>query len=846
MWRTGLLLAAFALFVGVLKVVFGVDTRAIAPAFLIVMFAFLVSIVVWAFTTRFKPTQPAIADVSHGMTRPLTARGVLIEQPVLGVLAVVMLLVSVGVATYMLTAAAFRSYGSRSALRSELALAVRAVNEELSPEEEQRLNRENPFLALQLRDAESRAALHFLAKLPEASRKELLSKGYVKWPTASLPGRGQVLAPILNPYLTKSDAQRDFQLGWPRQTVHAFGMSTTGFAVVELPPSKQRIISWFMIWPDGAPSSREVVTGKGLFEKVDDIAKHSSAIHKRLAEVRRLPNSTRIVAWDVPRFAESLTASQLLEHLVDLTKWGRLESSSGAARLDRDVDSVVMIVPPKSPGVKDRASGDRHEAAMLTEQVEGDFILEAVLLPFEPPAGNYRGAGLVVKADDDNFLEFKRGDDSGNQDGAPHVSSSYFVDGKYRGSRPEMLLDDPTGATHFQIERRGNRLDLRFRSDHELWTHWQTISEMKLPRRVSVGLQASNATNSELKFKFAQLIVAPNSSPRTTASSSSSAAVPVPPRAGLTDAWTPLFNGQDLTGWKAIPPQHWRVENGVIHGSGSDAFLLSEVGDLEDFHLRVEFRINAEGDAGVHFRMPPPTRRSGQHWGYNFVGLEAEIGIRKPPGYRTGALTLKDPQPRVLASAPEPSHAADEWATLEIIAQQKRIQTLVNGQVVNDFIDSERKFRRGHIALASWEDSRIKTRVEFRKVDVKVLAPDAGAAAPEPAVVQPLRELVAAKQRSLKIAQGRFEAKVGTRMEVLAAEIEHIEARIRLADAERQRTTVAALLKELVAHREEERRLLAQMVQARVATPDELNQADARLAEAKARLAEGSGAAQPD
>ncbi|MBI1984165.1 MAG: DUF1080 domain-containing protein, partial [Acidobacteria bacterium] len=32
------------------------------------------------------------------------------------------------------------------------------------------------------------------------------------------------------------------------------------------------------------------------------------------------------------------------------------------------------------------------------------------------------------------------------------------------------------------------------------------------------------------------------------------------------DPWAPLFNGQDLKGWKAHGKEKWVVENGVILG----------------------------------------------------------------------------------------------------------------------------------------------------------------------------------------------------------------------------------------------------------------------------------------
>jgi hypothetical protein len=139
------------------------------------------------------------------------------------------------------------------------------------------------------------------------------------------------------------------------------------------------------------------------------------------------------------------------------------------------------------------------------------------------------------------------------------------------------------------------------------------------------------------------------------------------------------------------------------------------------FTCEQSFALMPTATLASHFRLPTPTSSRGTQWGYSFVGPEAEIGIHKPAGYRTGALTVKDPLPRVLAPAAQPAHAADEWATLEIIAQQERIQTLVNGKLVNDVIDKERKFSRGHIALASWEDGKIKTEAQFRKVEIKRL-----------------------------------------------------------------------------------------------------------------------------
>jgi hypothetical protein len=73
--------------------------------------------------------------------------------------------------------------------------------------------------------------------------------------------------------------------------------------------------------------------------------------------------------------------------------------------------------------------------------------------------------------------------------------------------------------------------------------------------------------------------------------------------------------------------------------------------------------------------------------------------------------------------------------------------------------------------------------------------------------------------------------------ELLAADAELTEARIKLAEAEQNADTVIELLEELVAQRQEERDLVAERVKAGTDAPAVLAAAAARLADAKARLA---------
>jgi uncharacterized protein (TIGR03067 family) len=431
-------------------------------------------------------------------------------------------------------------------------------------------------------------------------------------------------------------------------------------------------------------------------------------------------------------------------------------------------------------------------------------------------------------------------------------------------------------------------------------------------------------------------------------------------------------------------------------GTGPDGFLFTDFGGFEDFDLVAEYRINTSGDSGIHFRAPKPRPARGTRWGYLVNGMEAEISVRPEAGFRTGALTVKDPDVRVLAKSSIPPHAAGEWTRMELIARKDRIRILVDDQPVTDYTDTERKFRRGHLALSTWEGGGIKTEVEFRKLDVRLLPeeppappahshheaiqgtwmgvsadvqgqrvpelvfkavgpsiafagdkvtwkadptpearnvfaalarfsldgvfhldptkspkaidltvlganprtpvgtpaprallgiykldgdtlelcvaidpehaeerpttfasapgkfiahvklrrqPPPAAGAADPAVIQGLRDLVAAKSRAQEIAQIRFEAGQTSGLDDVVAKIELIEARVRLAEAEGDRAAVASLLQDLVARREEERRLIAALVDVGRAPPDDLHRADARLAEAKTWLARARPAA---
>ncbi len=184
--------------------------------------------------------------------------------------------------------------------------------------------------------------------------------------------------------------------------------------------------------------------------------------------------------------------------------------------------------------------------------------------------------------------------------------------------------------------------------------------------------------------------------------------------------WQPLFNGKDLTGWKPHPdePGNWHVENGVLVGSEKPAYLFSERTDFTDFHLRAELQINEGGDGGIMVRSPFLKPGS-----LGLPGYEAQIQAGKPlvEGWTTGAIGGSFPQTgwRLLVPAAVRPKADDRFV-LEIIAKGNEVETRINGEKVAWYIDPDRAFTRGHIAL---QQSGPTTTVQFYKIEVLPLTP---------------------------------------------------------------------------------------------------------------------------
>ncbi len=207
---------------------------------------------------------------------------------------------------------------------------------------------------------------------------------------------------------------------------------------------------------------------------------------------------------------------------------------------------------------------------------------------------------------------------------------------------------------------------------------------------------------------------------------------------GAEKGWVQLFNGKDLTGWKIHPKPGapieevltkqkdgktiafeaklkdgkvvplWRVEDGILVGSGPASHLFSERGDYQNFEYRVEASINDGGNSGQYFRT---------EFGPRFPrGYEAQINATHHDTIRTGSLYLRDVK-EVLVENVAP-HKPDEWFKQEVMADGDHITITVNGKKTVDYKDPKKAYTKGHFALQGHDPG---TTVKFRRIEVREL-----------------------------------------------------------------------------------------------------------------------------
>ncbi|MBN1421320.1 MAG: DUF1080 domain-containing protein, partial [Planctomycetes bacterium] len=151
-------------------------------------------------------------------------------------------------------------------------------------------------------------------------------------------------------------------------------------------------------------------------------------------------------------------------------------------------------------------------------------------------------------------------------------------------------------------------------------------------------------------------------------------------------AFTPLYNGKDLAGWKPEGGAVWTVEDGILTGKQGPDFApgdLFTTAEFSDFELEVEFRAVWPCNSGVWFRYTKPS-----------AAYQADILEWKDPVCWTGTLYAPG---KMFISKNEDATILDRegWNAFRIIAKGDHIAIYLNERKVSDVRDGS--WARGRI-----------------------------------------------------------------------------------------------------------------------------------------------------
>lgn len=157
--------------------------------------------------------------------------------------------------------------------------------------------------------------------------------------------------------------------------------------------------------------------------------------------------------------------------------------------------------------------------------------------------------------------------------------------------------------------------------------------------------------------------------------------------AARADEWQPLFNGKDLTGWRANnDPESFTVKDGVlrVQASGKTSAHLFFVGGrkegleaFKDFELEATVRAEPNSNGGLFVHTDETTRDAQKHLA---KGYEVQLNSSAKEKRKTGSL---------YAVVDLDKSPVDEtkWFTVRVVVRGKRVTVALDGKEVVDYTE---------------------------------------------------------------------------------------------------------------------------------------------------------------
>ena len=208
------------------------------------------------------------------------------------------------------------------------------------------------------------------------------------------------------------------------------------------------------------------------------------------------------------------------------------------------------------------------------------------------------------------------------------------------------------------------------------------------------------------------------------------------------EGFTPIFDGKTITGWRAGDASYWSVEDGAItariakeHPCTINQYLVWEGGELADFELILETRVNGNGGINNGFQF-----RSRQLPDNDVCGYQVDNNLQTPwlvrlyDEYGRHDLAMRGERATFdvegnRTASPLPEAAGDAWFKLEewheyhLVCVGGHIALRVNGKLAAEVEDNDPRRAELQGILALQLHSGPETVAQFRNIRLKIIKP---------------------------------------------------------------------------------------------------------------------------
>jgi hypothetical protein len=152
--------------------------------------------------------------------------------------------------------------------------------------------------------------------------------------------------------------------------------------------------------------------------------------------------------------------------------------------------------------------------------------------------------------------------------------------------------------------------------------------------------------------------------------------------------WLQLFNGKDLSGWKANEnPLSFKVENGLLVCSGARGHLFYTAGEpYKNFELIAEIKTAPNANSGIFFHSTINEK------GWLVKGYEVQVN-NTYAGVGNYRETKKTGSLYAIRNVYYPVANDNEWFTMRVKVIENHVEVFVNNLKVVDYIQPENPWR---------------------------------------------------------------------------------------------------------------------------------------------------------